>query len=141
MAGDPARATRIAARAAKATKLLTPGFPGDASRGTLRRAAAVLDAFFARHADLACPALDPESGLCELYEWRPVACRTYGPPARFSNERTEPCPLCFRDCGDELPERCRLETDPDGLEGSLLEALGVVAGGEWQTLIAFALLE
>jgi Fe-S-cluster containining protein len=42
-----------------------------------------------------CPALDPESGLCELYEFRPITCRTFGPPLHFPGEALGVCELCF----------------------------------------------
>lgn len=29
-------------------------------------------------ASLVCPLLNPTTGACEVYAWRPVACRTYG---------------------------------------------------------------
>ena len=31
-----------------------------------------------------CPALDPATGLCDIYEWRPMTCRVFGPPIRMA---------------------------------------------------------
>src|SRR4051812_14579993 len=33
--------------------------------------------------DAPCPVLDPDTGMCDLYEWRPLTCRTFGPPLHF----------------------------------------------------------
>jgi hypothetical protein len=38
-----------------------------------------------------CPALDPGSGACVLYDWRPLSCRTFGPPVRVAREDLPPC--------------------------------------------------
>ena len=99
------------------------------------------DRFFERHSSLACPALDPESGRCDLYSWRPVSCRTYGPPARFGGEQTPPCRLCFVGVPPEEVEACRMEPDREGLEESILAGMGVSGGDDWETLIAFPLLQ
>jgi Fe-S-cluster containining protein len=135
---DPERASRLVERAARAVARLTPGFPGDAATGRLAADDTVLDRYFARHTSLACPVLDPGTDRCLLYDHRPVSCRSYGPPLRFGDRETEPCPLCFRDASREEIERCRVDSDPDGLERALLDRLGVEPGEDWETLIAFA---
>jgi Fe-S-cluster containining protein len=129
----------VAYRATLAVEMLTKGFPGDSVTGRLTDDEDVLDRFFQRHSSLACPALDPRSRLCELYEWRPVACRTNGPPIRFGDERAPHCRLCFEQASRETLERCRVEPDPEGLEQLILQGMGVAAGKVWETLIAFAL--
>ncbi len=129
----------VSRRAAAAAKLLTPGFPGDPATGRLLADEGRLDEFFELHRALPCPALDPATGRCELYQWRPVSCRTYGPPARFGKEESPPCPLCFRGASRETIESCRMEPDRDGLEEGILAAMGVSAGEDRETLIAFAL--
>jgi Fe-S-cluster containining protein len=40
-----------------------------------------------------CPALDPETGVCELYEARPLTCRTFGPAIRNGGEAAGVCEL------------------------------------------------
>jgi len=136
---DPGRAAAVVARARLARKALEPGFPGDFERGSLARDESKLDAFFKRHHGLACPALDPHSGRCELYESRPIACRTYGPPLRHEGQPSQPCGLCFRGADAGTVERCRFEPDREGLERTILTRLGVAPGEEWETLIALAL--
>ena len=136
---DPERAAAVRKRAVAAVECMTPGYPGDPSTGRPSGDPDVLDAFFAGHADLACPALDPDAGTCELYDARPVACRTYGPPQRFGDEAAPHCKLCFDGASDDVVERCRIEPDPDDLEGTILAALGVPGDAPWHTLIAFVL--
>jgi len=135
----PGTAAAVERRARAAVAALTPAFPGDPATGRLDEDETRLDAFFERHATLACPALDPLSGRCELYAERPVACRTHGPPLRYGEEAAPHCRLCFRDADAEIVERCRFEPDPEGIEDVLLDRLGAQAGGEWETLIAFVL--
>lgn len=137
---DPVRAAAVETRARQAAAVLEDGFPGDPTRGRLAADTSELDRFFGRHTALPCPVIDPHSGRCELYDSRPVACRTYGPPLRYGAEKANPCPLCFRDAPADTVERCRWAPDPGGLEPSLLARLGVAGGGEWETLIAHALV-
>ncbi|HEY0566332.1 MAG TPA: YkgJ family cysteine cluster protein, partial [Terriglobales bacterium] len=89
--------------------------------------------FAGRHANLACPALEPDSGSCLLYEHRPIACRTYGPPLRLDGEDLPPCPLCFKRASADEIEHARVEIDT-----RTLEAPSDVPEG--RTLIAYALL-
>ena len=136
---EPARAAAVVARARNAVAELEDGFPGDHAAGRLADDEAALDRFFERHAARACPALDTTSGRCELYEARPVSCRTYGPPVSFAGEPAPPCRLCFVGADPATIERCRFEPDPEGLEQRVLAKLGFTAGEDWETLIAFAL--
>lgn len=138
-ARDPGRARAIGTRASRAVQALRPDYPGDPESGRLRTGEAELDRYLALHPKLACPALDPVTGQCELYDWRPVSCRNYGPPLSFGGEKSAPCPLCFRDAAVEKLERCRMEPDRNGLEESLLHSMGAVPGEPWETLIAFVL--
>lgn len=137
---DPARARRIRERARRAVEILADDYPGDAASGRLVDDTDALDRFFERHASLACPVLDPETGECELYDSRPVSCRTYGPPARFGAEDAPPCRLCFQGAPREVIERCRIEPDRPGWEDALLAEMGAEPGRDWETLIAFALV-
>jgi len=136
---DPATREEILRRARDAVAALSEGYPGDRANGKLVGDPDLLDRFFERHASLPCPALDTSTGRCQLYEWRPVSCRTYGPPLRFSDEKAPHCRLCFDGASPETVERCRVEPDREGLEGAMLADIG--QGGEsWGTLIAFALV-
>ena len=93
---DPQRAGRILERAHASVARLSPDFPGDLSTGLLNDD----DSDEAcRHWDEygnsePCPVLDPEKGTCELYESRPVICRTFGPALTSENDLGH-CELCF----------------------------------------------
>ncbi|NIV90266.1 MAG: YkgJ family cysteine cluster protein [Actinobacteria bacterium] len=137
---DPHRARGIEARARDAAKTLTDGLPVGSDGRRLVQDEARLDAFFQRHDGLACPVLNPATGRCDLYAWRPIACRTYGPPLRFADERTEACDLCFDGAPPEAVEGCRIDPDPDGLEQALLLRMGIEEDATWDTLIALALI-
>ncbi|HET7747058.1 MAG TPA: YkgJ family cysteine cluster protein [Vicinamibacteria bacterium] len=136
----PARAAAVIARARAAVERLRPAFPGQRESGLLAPDEDLREAFFARHQDLPCPALDPERGSCDLYEWRPVTCRTYGLPIRAGDEDLPPCRLCFVQAPGGEVEACRVEVDPERREDALLDALGDDPELPRETVIAFALL-
>lgn len=136
---DPVRASAIQRRAVLVVEVLAEGFPGDAASGRLSQDETLLDPYFERHASLACPALDPEALTCDLHPWRPVSCRTYGPPLRFGEKLSPPCGLCFRGATQATVERCRIEPDKDGVEAAILANMSV-ADEHWESLIAHALV-
>lgn len=136
---EPDRAAAVRRRAAHAVELLADEFPGDATSGRLTSDESRLDRYFESHTTLACPALDPETRVCDLHPWRPVSCRIYGPPVRFGKSVSPSCDLCFRGASQETVERCRIEPDPDGIEEAILTRMGVAAGEDWAMLIAHAL--
>jgi Fe-S-cluster containining protein len=132
---DPERARAVAERARQQLPILREDFPGDAETGVLADDEEAADPYFTRHGSLPCPALDPVTGRCDLYAWRPLTCRTFGPPVRIGESALPPCRLCFRGAPAETVEACRVEPDPHGLEDRLLAPLG-----EEETLIAFVLV-
>jgi len=138
-AREPSRAQAVRERARSAVATLRDGFPGDAGSGRLVDDTARLDVFFAHHRGLACPALDPSSGHCELYTFRPVTCRTYGPPVRFGDHEAPPCDLCFHGATRREIERCRIAPDRTGIEEAILRRVCGSADEDWETLVAFAL--
>ena len=89
--------------------------------------------------DVACPALDPETGHCGLYESRPIACRAFGPATRIGEGAVGACELCYAGADDEEIARCAVEIDPDGLEEKLVAALEA-EGISGTTIVAHALL-
>ena len=95
-----------------------------------------------RFADFAndepCPALDPQTGYCELYESRPMTCRVFGPPVR-SEDGLGVCELCFQGASDEEIAACEMKPDPDDLESRLLAELEKSTGRRGNTIIAFCL--
>lgn len=132
----PERARAIVAAAARSVRELAPDFPGDAERGVLAEDEEAREAFFTRHASRPCPALDLRTGSCRLYAWRPLTCRTFGPPVRFAGRDLEACRLCFTGLGEE---ECRVEPDAEGIENALLDRLEAAEGEQGETLIAYAL--
>jgi Fe-S-cluster containining protein len=139
---DAEAAARVRARARASREVLASDFPGDPETGTLadrdddepRR-----ERFFARHGALPCPALDPASGLCELYVHRPLSCRTFGPPMRIEGTDLPPCELCFVDSPPSEVEAARTRLDTHELEAPLVEELERKSGPRGETLVAFAL--
>jgi Fe-S-cluster containining protein len=138
---NPERAQRIRARARDSIERLSAQFPGDVKTGVLD--AAVLETGSdaeQRFAELAndepCSVLDPATGLCELYDARPMTCRTFGPPVR-SEGGLGVCELCFHGATDEQIAACEMVADPDDLESKLLARLEK-QGSRGQTIVAFA---
>jgi Fe-S-cluster containining protein len=137
---NPARARAVRHRAAKSVRRLARRFPGDPRTGRLDADEKTERDFCTRHGALMCPALEPATGLCDLYEWRPLACRSMGPPVRLGGVDLAPCPHCFGPASAEDIARCRAAPDPEGREDALLADLEAREGRRGDTLIAFALL-
>lgn len=135
-ARDPERAAALVERARALLPVLAPGFPGDPETGILADDDSA-DPYFERHASLPCPALDPATGSCEVYAWRPLSCRTFGPPVRTGDADLPPCDLCFQGASPEEVEACRVEPDPAGIEERLIDRFDA----EEETLIALVLAD
>jgi Fe-S-cluster containining protein len=138
-AADAARARALRLRAAEAVARLSASFPGDAETGLLGGDEEAEERFCAAHAGEPCPALDPASRRCDVYEWRPLACRTLGPPVRIGGVDLPPCPFCFAAAPPARLERCRAHPDPAGREDALVEALEERLHRRGETLVTFAL--
>jgi len=138
-AGDPERAGRVRERARQYVARISRDFPGDPLTGVLAEG----EDAEARFADFAedepCPALDPETGACDLYAARPITCRTFGPPVRAGAEAVGVCELCFHGATDAEIASCEVESDPDGVESSLLGELEQTTGARGRTIVAFCL--
>lgn len=139
---DIAKATAIRRRAIESAALLRQlGYPGDASSGLLTENLADEVLFEPRFQTLPCPALDLESGRCELYAYRPSACRTYGPAVRLDGAELPHCPLNYTDATPEQIEEFRVDIDTrESGEAVFAEFLGR-GGSPGRTVIAFALKE
>ncbi len=133
---DPARAAAVRARVSRDVDEQREWFPGDPATGWLADDEEPREAFWARFGSSACPALDPETLTCALYAWRPVSCRTYGPPVRLGGEDLTPCRLCFVGAPEGAVQACRVEPDPDGIEDAVLDRF---PGDDRETTVAFAL--
>ena len=137
---DPERAARVLARARESVERLSPQFPGDAATGLLDEGEEAEQQFADFANDEPCPALDPVSGMCDLYASRPITCRAFGPPVR-SEDGLGVCELCFHGATDEQIAACEMEVDPDDLESSLLNELEPPDARTGRTIIAFALAD
>jgi Fe-S-cluster containining protein len=113
-------------------------FPGDPISGLLDESEEAEQRFAEFANDEPCPALDPTTGLCELYEARPMTCRVFGPPVR-SEDGLGVCELCFQGASDEEIAACEMNADPDDLESRLVEELERNTGASGQTIVAFCL--
>jgi len=135
---DPRRAHRVRERARASVEHLSADFPGDTSTGVLDVGQEAEERFAEFANDEPCPALDPKTGLCDLYEARPMTCRTFGPPVR-SGDGLGVCELCFNGASDEEIAACEMVVDPDDLESKLLAKLEQTNGPRGQTVVAFCL--
>ena len=115
-------------------------FPGDPQTGRLGDTEADRDRFEDYANEAPCPALDPATGLCDVYQWRPMTCRVFGPPVRMDSDAEDStalghCELCFAGATTAQVAACEMPV-PHELEQTLLNQ--VPAHGE--TIVAFALL-
>jgi Fe-S-cluster containining protein len=136
--GEPERTARLRQRAREAVSRLAHDFPGDPITGLLDEGEEAEQRFADFANDEPCPALDPETGLCELYEARPMTCRVFGPPVR-SEGGLGVCELCFQGATDKEIAACEMNADPEDLESALVEELEKASGARGQTIVAFCL--
>ena len=135
---DPERARSVRERARKSVERLAEGFPGDAVTGLLDSSEEAEARFEDFANDEPCAALDPQTGLCDLYQSRPMTCRVFGPPVR-SEQGLGVCELCYHGATEEQIAACEMQVDPQGLEAQLLEEFELSSGKHGRTLVAFAL--
>jgi Fe-S-cluster containining protein len=116
-----------------------PSFPGDRNTGALGSSVEDQARFEGFAEDAACPALDPATGRCDAYAWRPMTCRVFGPPVRAAGEDGAEglghCELCFIDATPEQVAACEMPV-PHDLEAELLDEIRA----DFETVVAFALL-
>ena len=134
-AADPQKAVTVEQRARAWLAEFGPEFPGDAETGALGTSEEEQARFEEFANDAPCPALNPESGLCDVYEWRPMTCRVFGPPVRVEGGALGCCELCFAGASDEQIAACEMQV-PHEIEDRLVEE----AGGAGETVVAFALI-
>src|SRR5271170_2919608 len=77
---EPGRALVIEDRVKLWIEEYGADFPGSLETGLLGESDAERERFEEFANDAACPALDPATGLCDVYQWRPMTCRVFGPP-------------------------------------------------------------
>jgi Fe-S-cluster containining protein len=136
---DPKLAARIERRARKWIEDHGAEFPGDRKTGMLGTSDADRKRFETFADDAACPALDLATGRCDVYAWRPMTCRVFGPPVRTAGEDGAEglghCELCFIGATPEQVAACEMPV-PHELEAEILNEIGSDA----ETVVAFALL-
>jgi Fe-S-cluster containining protein len=139
-ASEPVLAAEIERRARAWIEEYGAAFPGDPAIGVLGETKAERDRFEEFANESACPALDPATGRCDVYAWRPMTCRVFGPPIRMDAGMGEGdalghCELCFHGASEAEVKACEM-TVPHELEAEVLHEVGVTG----ETVVAFALL-
>ena len=133
---DSALAAEVQRRAEAWLDEYGPGFPGDMKTGILGTSAEEQERFEEFANDAPCPALDSGTGRCNVYAWRPMTCRVFGPPVRVGDgDALGCCELCFAGATEEEIAACEMPL-PHELEAELVDEVG--RPGE--TIVAFALM-
>ncbi len=135
---DAARAARIRDRARQSRARLTLDFPGNPRTGALDESDEAEVRFAEFGNEEVCPVLDPETGLCELYEARPMPCRIFGPPVQAEGGLGV-CELCYHGATDEQIAACEMVVDTDDLESELVSKVEKAGGPRGRTIVAWAL--
>ncbi len=136
---EPAIAAAVKQRARAWIAEYDADFPGNTETGLLGTSEEEQASFEEFANDAPCPALDPATGRCDVYAWRPMTCRLFGPPVRSVNEDGDEglghCELCFTTATTEQIAASEMQV-PHKIEAKLLAK----AGGDRETVVAFALL-
>jgi Fe-S-cluster containining protein len=133
---DPELAAEVTHRAGMWVVEHGAEYPGNLETGVLGNTPEERERFehFANSA--ACPALDPASGRCDVYPWRPMTCRIFGPPVRMGDGAAlAHCELNFTGSSPEEVAACEMPLAYD-LESELLAEIP----SKDETVVAFALL-
>jgi len=138
-AADTSTAEAVRARAHSWIAEHGPAFPGNRETGILGTSDTDSEKFEEFANDAPCPALNPSTGLCDVYAWRPMTCRVFGPPVRSTDadghQGLGHCELCFIGATPEQVAAYEMQI-PHQAEANLLEPLG-----SQETVVAFALLK
>jgi Fe-S-cluster containining protein len=133
---NPALAAEIERRAGNWILEHGAGFPGNPYTGVLGESDADRERFEEYANEAACPALDPATGRCDVYEWRPMTCRVFGPPVRMgAGNALGHCELCFNGATADEVAACEMSV-PHDLEQQLMDQIP----SKGETLVAFALI-
>jgi len=138
--GDPIRAQQVRERARASIARLALDFPGDPVTGILDEGETAETRFAEFANDEPCPALDPQTGLCDLYAARPLTCRVFGPPVQSENGLGV-CELCYHGATEDQIAACEMAVDPEAMEPALLDELERSTGRRGRTIVAFALAD
>jgi len=137
---SPERATAVRKRARQSIEKIGADFPGDLRTGVLHQDSRSKARFEGFANDEPCPALDPDTGCCDVYKWRPMTCRVFGPPVR-SEGGLGICELCFRGATPEQVADCEMTPDPDDIESILVNEVEKTAGVSGETIVAYCLAD
>ena len=133
---QPELATEIERRARVWIEVPGAEFPGDAATGRLGETDAERERFEEFANEAACPALDLATGRCDVYAWRPMTCRVFGPPVRMGDgDALGHCELCFHGAREAEVQACEMAV-PHELEAEVLGEVGEAG----ETVVAFALV-
>ncbi|MGO9339871.1 MAG: YkgJ family cysteine cluster protein [Terracidiphilus sp.] len=133
---EPALAAEIERRARVWIEIYGTEFPGDPATGRLGETGDERKQFEEFANDAACPALDPETGRCDVYAWRPMTCRVFGPPVRMGDgDALGHCELCFHGASEASVQACEMAV-PHEFEATVLSEVGE----DGETVVAFSLL-
>ena len=135
---DAQRAHRVKTRAQDYLRRVSGDFPGDAATGVMDESEEARAQFESFANDEVCPVLDPDTGTCDLYAFRPMTCRVFGPPVRNDDGSLGVCELCFHGASDEQVAACEMKPDPQGLEDKIVAEISE-HGKRGHTIVAFAL--
>jgi Fe-S-cluster containining protein len=138
-AEDPERAARVEERTNAWIETFENDFPGDLETGFLDDSPEGRSRFVGFANEAPCPALDPETGLCDVYESRPMTCRVFGPPVYIDGSIEDAdvlghCELCFIGATTDEIATCEMAV-PHDVEDELLAELPE----QGETVVAFAL--
>ena len=133
-AADPETAEAVRERARAWIAEFGPDFPGDLASGVLGTSEEDQAGFGDFANDAPCPALNPDTGLCDVYDGRPMTCRVFGPPTRVE-DGLGCCELCFVGASEAEIAACEMPV-PHDLEERLLAE----SGDARETVVAFALV-
>jgi Fe-S-cluster containining protein len=134
-ATEPALAAEVEHRAQMWVVEHEASFPGDPQTGVLGTSDFDRERFEGFANEAPCPALDTESGRCDLYAWRPLTCRIFGPPVRMGDgQALAHCELNFIGASTDEVAACEM-TVPFDLETELLEEVAT----NTETVVAYAL--
>ncbi len=141
---DPQRYARIRTRVAETLSRIAPLFPGDLATGIL--AEDYEDSLlFADESEEAlgenepCPVLDPTTGTCDLYQHRPIVCRTFGPPMRTPDGDLATCELCYITASTEQIASCEFDPSIPEQEAASNEDFDAAHHTHGETIVACAL--
>ena len=114
-------------------------YPGDPDTGILAEDPESQARFEAFGNDHPCPALDPQTGKCDLYEYRPITCRTFGPALRLNSDSVDVCELCYEGATEEEILACQVDVHIEELHDAVEREAKESTGLSGQTIVAFAL--